>query len=150
MNFSSPSPGTLDGTNPVSRGEDLPEFLLEKGSSIFNSSKMVALWNNLRDKSKYDSAGIESVMKSYFQNSKLSDVLKSTNVIVTAMKRENIQGKNMAKIFRSKEASFSDEKNFFIRDVARATSAAPTYFSSAEIKNINGTKKYSLIDGALG
>ncbi len=56
----------------------------------------------------------------------------------------------MAKIFRSKEAVFDANKNFFMRDVARATSAAPTYFPSAEIKNINGTKKYSLIDGALG
>jgi patatin-like phospholipase/acyl hydrolase len=44
---------------------------------------------------------------------------------------------------------FNDEKNFFIRDVARATSAAPTYFPSAEIKNINGTKSYSLVDGNI-
>lgn len=56
----------------------------------------------------------------------------------------------MAKIFRSKEAMFSDDKNFYVRDIARATSAAPTYFPSAEIKSINGAKKYSLIDGALG
>lgn len=59
-------------------------------------------------------------------------------------------GKNMSKIFRSKEAIFSDDKNFYVRDIARATSAAPTYFPSAEIKSINGAKKYSLIDGALG
>lgn len=37
-----------------------------------------------------------------------------------------------------------------MRDVARATSAAPTYFPSAEIYNVKGTKKYSLIDGAIG
>ena len=43
-----------------------------------------------------------------------------------------------------------EKKNFYMRDVARATSAAPTYFPSAEIKNIIGTHKYSLIDGALG
>lgn len=51
---------------------------------------MVALWNNLRDKSKYDPAGIENVLKRHFQNAKLSDVLKGTNIIITAMKRENI------------------------------------------------------------
>ena len=37
-----------------------------------------------------------------------------------------------------------------MRDVARATSAAPTYFPSAEIKNINATKSYSLVDGGIG
>ncbi len=56
----------------------------------------------------------------------------------------------MAKIFRSKSAMINYNKNFFMRDVARATSAAPTYFPSAEIKNLNGNKKYSLIDGGVG
>lgn len=36
-----------------------------------------------------------------------------------------------------------------MKDVARATSAAPTYFPSAEICNILN-KPYSLIDGGLG
>lgn len=45
---------------------------------------------------------------------------------------------------------FDENKNFFMRDVGRATSAAPTFFPSAEIKNINGTKVYSLIDGGVG
>lgn len=37
-----------------------------------------------------------------------------------------------------------------MRDVGRATSAAPTYFPSAEIKNIDATVKLSLIDGGVG
>lgn len=37
-----------------------------------------------------------------------------------------------------------------MRDVARATTAAPSLFPSAEIRNINNTKSYSLIDGGLG
>ena len=53
------------------------------------------------------------------------------------MRREIIQSKNPAKIFRSRDAIFNENKNFFMRDVARATSAAPTFFPSAEIKNIN-------------
>ena len=96
---------------------------------------------NLIDRPRYDPKGLESVLYKYFQNSKMSDVLKGTNVVVTAVKREARQGKNMAKIFRSKEAVFNDSRNFFMRDVARATSAAPTYFPSAEIMNIKGTKK---------
>ena len=37
-----------------------------------------------------------------------------------------------------------------MRDIARATSAAPIYFPSAEIKNLNATEKFSLIDGGVG
>ena len=37
-----------------------------------------------------------------------------------------------------------------MRDVGRATSAAPTYFPAAEIKNIDATRSYSLVDGGLG
>lgn len=53
-------------------------------------------------------------------------------------------------IFRSKEAFLNREKDFYMRDVARATSAAPTYFPSAEIKNVNATQKLSMIDGGVG
>lgn len=53
-------------------------------------------------------------------------------------------------IFRSINAIFDRNKDFYMRDIARATSAAPTYFPSAEIKNINATEKYSLIDGGVG
>lgn len=53
-------------------------------------------------------------------------------------------------VFRSMEALLNREKDFFMRDVARATSAAPTYFPSAEIKNVNASLKLSLIDGGLG
>ena len=47
-------------------------------------------------------------------------------------------------------AIFDRNQDFYMRDVARATSAAPTYFPSAEIKNINANQQYSLIDGGVG
>lgn len=52
-------------------------------------------------------------------------------------------------MFKSTEAMFDQEKNFLMRDVARATSAAPSFFPSAEITNLLG-RKYSLIDGGVG
>ena len=48
------------------------------------------------------------------------------------------------------EAILHREKDFYMRDVGRATSAAPIYFPSAEIKNIEANVKYSLIDGGIG
>ena len=48
------------------------------------------------------------------------------------------------------EALLNRDKDFYMRDVARATSAAPTFFPSAEIKNVDATTKLSLVDGGMG
>jgi patatin-like phospholipase/acyl hydrolase len=45
--------GTIDGKTPVCKSSELVSLFDDCGTSIFNSSKIVALWNNLRDKSKY-------------------------------------------------------------------------------------------------
>lgn len=76
---------------------------------------------------KYSAASFEGVLKNYFKDCKLSNCLPDTNVIVTAVNRVD----NKDYIFRSMEALLNRDKDFYLRDVARATSAAPTYFPSA-------------------
>jgi patatin-like phospholipase/acyl hydrolase len=94
----------------------------------------VRQFTNLFD-TKYNIASFEVVLSNYFKDSKLSDVLQDTNVIATAVNRLN----NKDIIFKSVEAILDRNKDFYMRDIARATSAAPTYFPSAEIKNINAS-----------
>ena len=53
-------------------------------------------------------------------------------------------------IFDSRKAFRDPYNDFFMRNVARATSAAPTFFSAARFHNLTGTKFYSLIDGGVG
>jgi patatin-like phospholipase/acyl hydrolase len=53
-----------------------------------------------------------------------------------------------AVFFTSPEARKYEHRNWLLRDVARATSAAPTYFELAEIRSMGGTAMY-LIDGAV-
>ncbi|HEY2727053.1 MAG TPA: patatin-like phospholipase family protein, partial [Parafilimonas sp.] len=50
--------------------------------------------------------------------------------------------------FTSSDACADDMYNFKIRDIARATSAAPTYFSPAHIQSLNG-QLYTLVDGGM-
>lgn len=76
------------------------------------------------------------VLNDYFKSCQLSSVLPNTNCLVTSVKRLD----NTVKIFNSKEAKLNEYKDFYMRDVGRATSAAPTYFPSAEIKNVKSTK----------
>lgn len=94
--------GTLDGRTTIASSDSIVNFFDDYGTTIFNASKIVAFWNNLRDKAKYDPVGIESVLYRCFQNCKLSDVIAGTSVICTAVKRELVQGRSSAKIFRSK------------------------------------------------
>lgn len=82
----------------------------------------------------------------YFKETKLSDVLKETNVVVNAVNRLT----NEDVIFRSINSIFDRNQDFYMKDVSRATSAAPIYFPSAEIKNVDATISYSLIDGGVG
>lgn len=86
------------------------------------------------------------MLNDYFKSCKLSNVLANTNCLITGVKRND----NTVKIFNSKEAKLNVYKDFYMKDVGRATSAAPIYFPSAEIRNVESTKEYSLIDGGVG
>ena len=80
----------------------------------------------------------------YFENSLLSDAL--THVIVPAVNKNN----NEMMLFNSWNALYSNNDDYLAKHVARATSAAPTFFSAAEFSNITANKKFSLIDGGIG
>jgi len=114
------------------------------GNKIFKKSQMQQL-TSLFD-TKYDITSFEELLYSKFKDAKLSETLRGTQVVVTAVNRLT----NEEVIFRSIYSIFDRNKDFYMRDIARATSAAPIYFPSAEIKNLNATEKFSLIDGGVG
>jgi patatin-like phospholipase/acyl hydrolase len=90
----------------------------------------------------YDDDNLEDILHSYFGEMRLSELLKPS--LITAYDIE----KRQAKLFTSLDAKRSESHDFYLRDVVRATSAAPSYFTPAEIKSISGGK-YALIDGAV-
>jgi len=91
----------------------------------------------------YDATILEKVLYGYFGDKKLSELLRPC--IITAYDIE--LRKNH--LFRQQKAiSHGDSRDFYIRDVCRATSAAPTYFSVAEIFSLAKTR-YPLVDGGV-
>jgi patatin-like phospholipase/acyl hydrolase len=91
---------------------------------------------------RYPVGGLEKVLNDYMGDITLAQSRK--NCIVTAYDITE----RKAVLFTSPEARKYEHNNYFMRDVARATSAAPTYFEIAAIRSIGGAASY-LIDGAV-
>ncbi|HEX5226292.1 MAG TPA: patatin-like phospholipase family protein, partial [Bryobacteraceae bacterium] len=97
---------------------------------------------NLR-REKYTSAGIEQVLFEYFGESRLRDA--ATDVLITSYEVE----RSFPFFFRSAIARERSDYDFAARDVARATSAAPTYFPPMKLDAGTNEGHYTLIDGGV-
>ncbi|WP_194778283.1 patatin-like phospholipase family protein [Pararhodonellum marinum] len=91
----------------------------------------------------YDIAGIEQVLDRYFGKSRLSTA--QTNLLVTSHDVE----KGMPFYFSSRLAKINPkEEDFEMKEVARSTSAAPTYFEP-NILSGQGESDMVLVDGGV-
>lgn len=79
-------------------------------------------------KPKYATTGIEHSFEQYYKNHQLSDLLVPISVPAT----EISEGKG-ATILSSLKARMNKSRDYFLEDIARATSAAPGFFESKEI-----------------
>ncbi|MFN7931773.1 MAG: patatin-like phospholipase family protein [Bryobacteraceae bacterium] len=92
---------------------------------------------------RYESRGLESVLDRYFGNCRLKSAL--TNVLVTSYEIE----RRFPFLFRSNVARQTPTYDFPMKLVARATSAAPTFFEPVKINADGPTGYYALVDGGL-
>lgn len=118
---------------------DLVELYKSRGSEIFSKSawKEMTSLGGLRDE-KYGHTGLERLLNEYFGEMTFNQCLKKT--IITSYDIEN----RVPCFFKSWRDDFSNVK---MKEVARATSAAPTFFEPTQV-NIAGETK-SLIDGGI-
>lgn len=132
---------TEDGVNPTTQMSELVNLFKEQGQTIFPLS-----WNKLRGirSAKYDPQPLERLLEGYFKNLTLKNVL--TDVVITGA----VHGTGRPMIFDSRQAILSEEHNYYLRSIGRATSAAPTFFSAAQIWNIKGTASFTVDDGGVG
>jgi uncharacterized protein len=138
-------------TKPGSDGKveksalDVVRLYEEEGSAIFPSSFLQGLHLGAIRGSKYDCAGIESTLTKYFGDARLQDAL--TPVLIPSYDIE----KQTPIFFKSLKAKANpSEYDFPMREVARATSAAPTYFTPLKIETADPLNYYALVDGGLG
>jgi predicted acylesterase/phospholipase RssA len=91
---------------------------------------------------RYSPTGIEEAFHRYFEDRKLSEAL--VDVVITAY---DFQTKTPV-LFRSRDARRDETRNPLMRDVARATSAAPTYFPPLELA-YGDVEERVLVDGGI-
>ncbi len=129
---------------PLYAAEELVEMYEREGHRIFSRSLVRRLFavDNLTFK-KYGAGGIEGVLLEYFGESRLRDAL--TDVLVTSYEVERC----FPFFFKSIYARERPDYDFATRDVARATSAAPTYFEPMRLLTGTTDHHYTLVDGGV-
>ena len=91
---------------------------------------------------QYEAEGIATALVDVFGDRKLSDC--SVELLVPAY---DIEARSPV-IFKSAKAKADPRRDYFLRDVCRATSAAPTYFPPARIQSLAGDTA-TFVDGGL-
>jgi uncharacterized protein len=129
---------------PLYTAQSLAEMYEREGGRIFSRSPLRALFacDNLTWR-KYSSNGIEQVLLDYFGDSRFRDAV--TNVLITSYEIE----RRFPFFFKSATARVRPDYDFPARQVARATSAAPTYFEPMKMPSGTFTDHYTLIDGGV-
>lgn len=129
---------------PLYNTSDVIDLYQDNIKTIFHSS----LLENIKSVSgimgvKYNPKGLKEVLKKYFSNIELKDLLKPCIIPSYDLERsENYY-------FKQHLASNDSEHNYYIVDVLRAATAAPTYFPPASISNVKRSSVRCFIDGGV-
>ena len=122
------------------------EIYTKKGGQIFNKAKRHS-WLGFRqlfNATKYAPDNLEQIFMETFGELKFHQLTKPC--IVTSYD----MSKGEAVFFNSREPKEKqDKRQFYLRDVARSTSAAPTYFPPAIIENLISGDKMVNLDGGV-
>ena len=131
-----------DNNRPRITAESALDLYRNEGYRIFDLDlfKRLTSFAGLIDE-KYNADSLVQLLEAYCGNLTLRDLLKPCMITAYDFRNRN------AKFFTSADAH-DKINNFYLRDVARATSAAPTYFEPVRIHSELGTP-YSLVDGGV-
>ena len=119
---------------PLYSAQRFVEMYEREGPKIFTRSlwRRIVACNNLTEE-KYSAAGLEAVLERYFGDSRLADA--TTDVLVTSYEIAH----SFPFFFKSSNARLRPDYDFPAREVARATSAAPTYFEPMKLPAVSST-----------
>jgi patatin-like phospholipase/acyl hydrolase len=132
------------GAGPRFTAEELVALYVEEGPKIFHRDllRRVRTVNGLVDE-RYDDRGLRAALDRYLGTARISEA--RTAIFLTAYELEG----RFAFFFRSSRARDDVHYDFTMVDAAHATSAAPTYFEPVQVRDVAGSKPYTLVDGGV-
>jgi uncharacterized protein len=119
--------------------KSLYDMLMADGGTIFAKSIWTGALNLVQP--KYDAAPLEAFLAQTLDGSML-DGVKNVELLVPACDLIRVD----TVFFKSWRARKDPSYNFALKDIARATSAAETYFAPAQINSVPGDV-YRCVDG---
>ncbi|MGL5081449.1 MAG: patatin-like phospholipase family protein [Microcoleaceae cyanobacterium] len=136
-------PQYREPTRPRLSAQEVADFFYNKADQIFSRS----FWSSLLNfggifNEKYSSRSLERLGRNFFDDLRLSELLKPC--LITAYEIE----RRKAFFFTQHDAYLDSKQDFLVRDVIRATTAAPTFFEVAQIRSLRNDV-YTFIDGGV-
>jgi uncharacterized protein len=132
-----------DGQGPRFTAAEMVELYVRNGATIFPTSALRNFLSYFRGP-KFPRSGIDRVLKETFGEARLSDAL--VDVIVPSYNIESDE----PFLFSSREARRDARQDFPMWQVARATSAAPSFFAPCVIPAVDPSMPdVTLVDGGV-
>jgi patatin-like phospholipase/acyl hydrolase len=123
--------------------QDAVDLYIKNGHTIFDRNlgqKLTNLAGMVH--AKYSDDPLYHLLTTYFGDVTLDKLIKPSLITSYDITERR------AVFFTSADARTDSIYNFYVKDVARATSAAPTYFAPAHIQSLNG-QLFALVDGGM-
>ena len=130
---------------PKYTAADMLNLYANRGKEIFARS----FWRGITSiggisEELYSAAPLEKLLKEYLGDATLTDCI--VPVLITSYDIERRE----PYFFKTSQAKRKKDRNHYLRDAARATSAAPTYFEPAVIKSMaKRPTRRALVDGGV-
>lgn len=128
---------------PEKSAKDVVQLYAAEGTTIFPKTFLQGLHLGAIRGAKYEAKGIESTLHKHFGDVRLKDAVKP--VLIPSYDIE----KQIPIFFKSEKAKVDPTYDFLMRDVVRATSAAPTFFPPEKIDTGDPLDYYALVDGGI-
>lgn len=131
-----------EGTGPRYSAEEVEEAYIMDGGVAFTLNRMQKALRHGITAPKYPAAPAEEVFQKYCGDVRLGQLIRP--YLATAYDMLS----NDYFLFRQYRAQHNPAEDFYMRDVCRATTSAPTYFPPAEVLSL-AKKEHLFIDGGV-